>query len=97
MRALEVIVPFPAKSAVDVRMVVRPKEEGYLASFEMALEDSSVKNVEEEEGRIVNVKSMPIDVSGKKNLPTGMAGRTFGTVHIWEETGESIARHIWYA
>jgi len=68
---------------------------------------------EEEAGGIVGVKSMPVSLSGKKSAvatstAVGMAERVFTTspcgagrtgveVHIWEETGESIARHIWYA
>lgn len=96
-RALDVVLPLPARSAVAVRMAVRPKEEVYTATFETALDDASVRDESEEKGRIMAVKSMPVGVSGKGDLPTGMAERTFGAVHIWEETGESIARHIWYA
>ena len=111
MRGLEVVIPLPAakgKRKVGeemARMLVRPKEEEYaVKSFGKVLEGQH-----EEEGGIVAVRSMAVDISpgakSEKAAGVGMAERVFSTgigknekrVRIWEETGESIARHIWYA
>jgi hypothetical protein len=56
------------------------------------------------EGGVVAVRSMSIDtsLSKKEKFEVPLALRSFkngsGTryISIWEETGESIARHIWY-
>jgi hypothetical protein len=105
MRALEVVTPVTARSPA-VWMLVRPKEEEYAVDrFEMALRAVEVEERSDDRGGIVAVRSMAIDLTGKKTTPTRLAERAFSSgngntevkVHIWEETGESIARHIWYA
>jgi len=81
-----------------VRMVVAAKGEPQVDSFEGVLASKS-------QGGIVTVRSMEIDVQSGQATGTGMAERVFSSslrsdrtgVHIWEETGESIARHVWYA
>lgn len=82
------------------RMVVRPKEERYAVdNFSAALGHRGKRDGEwiEDEGGIVAVRSMDLN-----SAETGMVERIFNLgedreIHIWEETGHSIARHIWYA
>ena len=112
MRGLEIVIPLPAAKGKRkivremVRMLVRPKEEQHaVKSFGKVLEGQH----EEKEGGVVAVRSMAVDISpgakSEKAAGVGMAERVFSTgieenekrVRIWEETGESIARHIWYA
>lgn len=112
MRSLELVIPIPMSkgkrkmSGQVVRMLVRPKEEGFsVESFEKLLDNKDSDNG----GCVVTVRSMAIDISsganGGKAPGVGMAERVFSMgagynkrrVRIWEETGESIARHIWYA
>lgn len=112
-RALEIVLPRPTHVRKDqiLQMVVRPQDERYACeSFTSILEDAKVAGIGDEEewgtkGKVVAVRSMPIDVSGKSSLPMDMAERVFyygneesgkDKIRIWEETGESIARHIWY-
>lgn len=109
MRALEVVLALHVRSG-NVRMFFRPKEERYAVDgFESLLEYKHGSNDDSEEdgenGGIVAVRSMHIDVTGKNSTQARLAERVFtsgsGTsaknLRIWEETGESIARHIWYA
>lgn len=114
-RALEIVLPRPTHVRKDqiLQMVVRPEDERYgCESFASVLEDANLVESGDEEnewgekGRVVAVRSMPIDLSGKSTLHMDMAERVFycggdeigkDAVHIWEETGESIARHIWYS
>ena len=57
----------------------------------------------EGEGGVVPVRSESFALSGETGTASSvpMAERRFThnsvKVRIWEETGESIARHIWYA
>lgn len=100
MRSLEVSVPVTAKKgAQPIKMLVRPREQKYTTEkFENVLNmDGS------EEVGIVAVRStaVPSTVSSGVVGTVGMAKRVFtsgeNSIHIWEETGESIARHIWYS
>ena len=92
-----------------VRMLIRPKEGDFAVdSFENVLDGQNVPREEEGEGGVVAVRSMSIDISPAAKPDrvsgVGMAERVFSfgsghdvkKVRIWEETGESIARHIWY-
>ena len=112
MRSLELVVPVLVSKGKRkmggemVRMLVRPKEEEFAVErFEKVLDNKDSNNG----GCVVAVRSMAIDVSpgakGGKAPGVGMVERVFSMgvgnnkkrVRIWEETGESIARHIWYA
>jgi len=102
MRSLEVDVQITESKHQDLRdglrMLVRPKDEGSsVATFEAVLRAEDV-------GRIVPVTSWEIEVNPQKASQQDiipMAERIFNVERtklcIWEETGESIARHIWYA
>jgi len=99
MRSLEVSLLMQRMRKVPiVRMVVAAKGEPQVDSFEGVLASKS-------QGGIVTVRSMDIDVQSGQATGTGMAERVFSSslrsdgteVHIWEETGESIARHVWDA
>ena len=107
MRSVEVKIPVsPAlrRSGRKFKMLVRPKDTTYAVnSFSAALGLSST-NISSQ-GGVVAVRSMEIDASQSINnsqgsIPIGMAERVFQggdkELRIWEETGESIARHIWY-
>jgi hypothetical protein len=104
MRSLEVSVSMRKVRKVErVRMVVAAKGEAYVGSFE------SVLGIGERKGGIlggvVTVRSMEIDGYTGYPIGTGLSERVFSSsirndlteIHIWEETGESIARHVWYA
>lgn len=102
MRSLEVSVPVPKSNRGEiVRVLIRPREsEHSVDSFQALLHGTATPGADE--GRVVAVRSMDVDVSqsaGQKG-GVGMAKRVFSlgykAVHIWEETGDSIARHIWY-
>jgi hypothetical protein len=110
MRSLDVELLIPAsrgkKPGEVLRLLVRPKEDSHsVGTFEKILVDSNESDNTEEEGGVAAVRSMAIDIPSHRSLSkhTGarMAERTFkfgkSELHIWEETGESIARHIWYA
>ncbi|TVY41355.1 UPF0665 family protein [Lachnellula occidentalis] len=110
MRSLEVELLIPAsrgkESGEALRLLVRPKEEFQaVETFESFLGDSNEHEDTGEMGGVMAVRSMAIDMPSNQSLPVStspsMAERTFkfGTseIHIWEETGESIARHIWDA
>jgi hypothetical protein len=102
MRSLEVSIPISLpKNGERMVMLVRPKEAKHnVDNFEVLLKGNNAPD--EDEGQIVAVRSMDINVSqsGGQNSAVGMAKRLFSLgkkeVPIWEETGESIARHIWY-
>jgi hypothetical protein len=105
MRSLEVSIPMAKVLRTGrVRMVVSPKEELYKAgTFEQVLGGEATN--EDELGGVVAIRSMEINLQDGKPAGTGMAERVFIStagdaakeIHIWEETGESIARHVWYA
>jgi hypothetical protein len=86
-------------------MVVSAEGDQYLDSFEAVLGIDNKTRKVENQGGIVSVRSMEIDVQSGQAEGTGMAERVFRSsvrndwteIHIWEETGESIARHVWYA
>ncbi|KUJ20698.1 uncharacterized protein LY89DRAFT_771671 [Mollisia scopiformis] len=95
MRGLEVCVPVSGKGkgkgkgkGGKERMYVRAKEGG------VAVEE--FKDVLKGEAGVVGVWSAEIDVSSPEPVER-VVERRFGDVSIWEETGESIARHIWDA
>lgn len=106
MRSLEVSLSMQkVRKVPTVKMVVAAKGEPYVDSFEGVLGINDKMRTVENRGRIVTVRSMEIDVQSGQPTGTGMAERVFSSsirnggteIHIWEETGESIARHIWYA
>jgi len=106
MRSLEVSLSMQKVRKVPaVKMVVAAKGERHVNSFEGVLGIDDKMGTVENQGRIVTVRSMEIDVQSGQPTATGMAERVFSSsirnggteIHIWEETGESIARHIWYA
>ena len=99
MRSLEVVIPIPihvVKGKRKIRMMVRASDARCSAdTFESVLYS--------DEGCVVAVRSLAIDLQPGASQQQGLAERVFTCVdggkqiHIWEETGESIARHIWYA
>jgi hypothetical protein len=105
MRSLEVSVPVARVLRTGrVRMVVSPKEELYkVGTFEQVLGGEATN--ENESGGVVAIRSIEINLQDGKSAGTGRAERVFTSttgdatkeIHIWEETGESIARHVWYA
>jgi hypothetical protein len=105
MRSLEVSVPVARVLRTGrVRMVVSPKEELYkVGTFEQVLGGEATN--EDESGGVVAIRSVEINLQDGKLAGTGIAERVFTSttgdatkeIHIWEETGESIARHVWYA
>ncbi|TVY20536.1 UPF0665 family protein [Lachnellula arida] len=110
MRSLEVELLIPAfrvkESGGVLRMLVRLREDFLsVENFERILGDSDEHEGTGEMGGVMAVRSMAIDIPSNQSLPippsTSMAERTFrfgiSEIHIWEETGESIARHIWDA
>lgn len=102
MRALEVSISVPPshgkRAGRILKMLVRPKDSKYAVNTFSDVLGKPAGN----EGGVVSVRSM--DVYTQHN-GIGMAERVFTQesglenteVCIWEETGESIARHIWYA
>lgn len=94
-----------------VRMLVRPKDADVaMRNFEQILDPEPWgEKASVSKGLVVAVRTMAIDISpeamGEKGARVGMAERSFSigmeeyikSINIWEETGESIARHIWYA
>jgi len=112
MRALEIILPNPrvVRQGQILQMLVRPREQRYhVAAFDAILLDAVMIENEEQEwgakGRVADVRSVPVDFSAKSTLSMDLAERVFSShgsgdekvqIRIWEETGESIARHIWY-
>lgn len=109
MRGLEVSIPTLSRkrgcSSSIVRMLVRPKEDRYSTDIFEAIVSEQNINQSEDVGGIVAVRSTDIytkvSLDSQANTETGMAERVFSSgrkdIHIWEETGESIARHIWYS
>jgi len=105
MRSLEIKVPFPAsvgRTGKKVKLLVRPKDDvRAVNTFLKALGEQNEPDLDAQ-GGVVAVRSMSIDTNakGQNNVSASMAERVFTSgkkeIHIWEETGESIARHIWY-
>jgi len=105
MRSLEVSIPMiitgKRYSYPIVRMLVRPKEDKYaMDTFGAILGEVNIHN-SENAGGIVAVRSMDVYLNGQKDSTPSMAERIFSStgkeIRICEETGESIARHIWYS
>jgi hypothetical protein len=105
MRSLEVCMPIykghKGSSSPTVRMLVRPKEGKYAKDvFDAALDERTAHHFNNTAG-IVAVRSMDIHPKSPQTRIARMAERVFSSkgkeIHIWEETGESIARHIWYS
>lgn len=93
MRALEVSIPVPKRQTGFVKMSIRPGDREYVVnSYADVLNTSS-------HGGIATVYSMPVNLDAN-DVTEALAERRFvtesGNISIWEETGESIARHIWY-
>lgn len=106
MRSLDLNLLMKKVRKVErVRMVVAANGEAYVDSFERVLGMGSKGKEVQDHGGIVTVLSMDIDVRNGRSTGTGLAERVFCSrvrndrteIHIWEETGESIARHVWYA
>ncbi|KAH8665901.1 putative methyltransferase-domain-containing protein, partial [Tricladium varicosporioides] len=113
MRALEISMPVPvskdkAKFAF-ARMLVRPEDNvRFRDSFAGFLRSGEVPCDESDDGHVMAVRSQAIEIStqgsGQSSGPS-LAERVFdlggdsdnSKLNIWEETGESIARHIWDA
>lgn len=101
MRSLEIQIPIKVQRGVEqwTTMIVGPADNIYgVDSFD------DVLGISQNEGGIVKVRSRSIDLKTGATRSEGMAERVFSTgfgrrdkIHIWEETGESIARHIWDA
>lgn len=99
MRSLEIQIPVrvPREEAWWTTMVVGPAESRFgVDSFEDVFGQSMGNG-----GRIAKVRSRGIDLKTGGTRSEGMAERVFNTgfgrgkeIRIWEETGESIARHI---
>lgn len=109
MRSLEVSVRTSTRksgcTSPNLRMLVRPKEEKYaMVVFDAIVDEKNIR-YPEDAGGIVAVWSMDIDTKttpdNQNNGTARMAERFFTTIRkdirICEETGESIARHIWYS
>jgi hypothetical protein len=108
MRSLDISLPIPMSKDKEpageyVKMLVRPKNAKHaMVSFEDVLSATYVDG--DCEGGIVAVRSMSTDIrpspNRQKKAVGGMAERVFThgdkKIRIFEETGESIARHIWY-
>jgi co-chaperonin GroES (HSP10) len=107
VRSLEVSIPIPLSKSKGrgggrMRMLVRPKEDKHSVDT-LGLLLTGNNNPNEDEGRVLAVRSMSLD-NGQpaegQNAGVGMAKRVLISgskeVVVWEETGESIARHIWY-
>ncbi|KAB8302305.1 hypothetical protein EYC80_005741 [Monilinia laxa] len=102
MRSLEIQIPvrIPREEGRWMTMVVSPVEKVYeVDSFEVILGKSNGTK-----GGIATVRSRGIDLKTRETRSEGLAERVFHTgfekgeeIRIWEETGESIARHIWDA
>jgi hypothetical protein len=103
MRSLEVSVPVPKyKRGEAMRVLIRPNRKDIEAN-DFANILHATTNIEDEDvGQVMAVRSMDIDVRQQQMRDGGvkMAKRILGLgphrVSVCEETGESIARHIWY-
>jgi hypothetical protein len=102
MRALEVQIPIPTRRGAKfdglVKMVIKPKDHAYtMNTFEDVLTSGG-----EDSAGVVTLRSMGINLSSKESTAMSIAERVFitqqpsstTTIRIYEETGESIARHI---
>lgn len=61
--------------------------------------NEALEQENEDEARVIGVTCMPFSLTTRETKPSGLAERSFAagrgrTIRIWEETGESIARHI---
>ncbi len=102
MRSLEVKLPMKRVRKVDiVRMCVCATGEAYIDTFGSVVGLDHQSRELENKGGVVTARSLEIDVRSGQIIGTGMVERVFrnerAEIHIWEETGESIARHVWYA
>ena len=97
MRALEISIATPKSHRGGLKMCIHPKDARYsVESFNSIFTSSSSLL-----GGIVAVHSTTINLDSN-TATEALAERQFktpmgGIISIWEETGESIARHIWYA
>jgi len=107
MRSLDMHLPVPSRgkeSGRKLKMLVAPKEDIHVMDTFTAVlggHDADA-SMNDSRGGIVAVRSMLLDInpsSKGQEVETPMAERVFSfggkEIHIWEETGESIARHIW--
>lgn len=107
MRALEVAASLPKRQVGEVMMHISPKNEKLGMN---RFEDILVNEGSDSAGEVVAVKSTSINSDQSNSVAGMMAARIFKYNSrsqeedpdekreslIWEETGESIARHIWY-
>jgi hypothetical protein len=98
MRALEVCLPFKKRASGELMMWIRSRSEKLrVDSFENVL---GGRKDSEPLGGVVSVRSTLINSDLLDSVAGMMAARKLGyeagEILIWEETGESIARHIWY-
>lgn len=81
------------RAGTDVKMVIKAKEEQHLVEcFDHVLEQNASGS--DDNGSVVTLRGLPVN--------NGIVERVlkYGNeraIHIWEESGESIARHVWYA
>lgn len=106
MRSIEVKILVPPtlkRSGKKFKMLIRPKDKMYTVDSFSAASNLDITNTNNQ-GGVMAVRSMKIEavpsINGPGSVTTGMAERVFtygnSEIRIWEETGESIARHIWY-
>jgi hypothetical protein len=92
MRSLSITFPsLKSRASLRVRVGVEPK-----SAF-----DEYHRLCDQESRGIVSAWSAPFTTSSGSEEAVKLVERRFRLpnhteVHIWEETGESIARHLWY-
>lgn len=102
MRSLDIAIPVPKSKRGEVmRVLISPRRADLGAdNFQTILTEDESEN--DAVGRVMAVRSMNLDVRPTQGQNEGvkMANRILSLgetkVCICEETGESIARHIWY-
>jgi hypothetical protein len=95
MRTLAITLPISQKHAIwPVRVRIGVDSKSALDSFDK-LYDADARGV-------VSAWSAPLDLSTGTGGAVKLVERRFGILGVgkqiraWEETGESIARHLWY-
>lgn len=103
MRSLEISVPVPrSRRGEVVRVLIRPDRKDIEAYDFAHILHTTNKSESEDVGQVMAVRSMDTDLRQPQIRDVGvkMAKRILSLgphrVPVCEETGESIARHIWY-
>ncbi len=106
MRILDVSMPIPVNRDAEnecIQMVVYSREKNHrIGHLEDVLTSSCQEgDIDDDSGGVVSVRSGEIEVAGSEKQAAGMEERVLqfrsdARIHIWEETGHSIARHVWY-